>query len=319
MGISCVILLLMKCVAPFGLVWFVNSNLTDEALSIHSFLLIGQQLLCSCTNKFINFNKILEIVFGVLYNINIKLRRVTMRIYQANDYREISLRGADLISAQILIKPNSVLGLATGASPIGIYDELVRRNNEGFLDFSEVKTINLDEYKGITRDNDQSYYYFMHDHLFSHVNIKEENVHIPSGMAVDSAAECARYDKIISDLGGADIQLLGIGQNGHIGFNEPDDVFAGGTHCVSLTPSTIAANSKYFGGEDKTPKSAFTMGIKGIMQAKKILLIANGESKAKALAGAICGPISSKLPASVLQLHPDVTVIADAAALSLVK
>ncbi len=266
-----------------------------------------------------NFNKILEISIDVLYNINIKIRRIAMRIYKANDYREISLRGADLISAQILIKPNSVLGLATGASPIGIYDELVRRNNEGFLDFSEVKTINLDEYKGITKDNDQSYYYFMHDHLFSHVNIKEENVHIPSGMAVDSAAECARYDKIISDLGGADIQLLGIGQNGHIGFNEPDDVFAGGTHCVSLTPSTIAANSKYFGSEDKTPKSAFTMGIKGIMQAKKILLIANGESKAEALAGAICGPISPKLPASVLQLHPDVTVIADAAALSLVK
>lgn len=242
-----------------------------------------------------------------------------MKIYKANDYREISLRGADLIAAQILIKPNAVLGLATGASPIGIYQELVRRNNEGLLDFSEVKTINLDEYKGITRDNDQSYYYFMHKHLFSHINIKEENVHIPNGMAESSKSECAHYDNIISKLGGADIQLLGIGQNGHIGFNEPDDVFVGGTHCVALAQSTIEANSKYFGGEDKMPKFAFTMGIKGIMQSKKILLIANGESKAEALAAAICGPISPQIPASVLQLHLDVTVIADAAALSLVK
>ena len=242
-----------------------------------------------------------------------------MNVYQTKDFEELSRRGADLIAAQILIKPNSVLGLATGASPVGIYQELVRRNHDGFLDFSEIRTVNLDEYKGIPKDHEQSYHYFMNDNLFSHVNIKKENVHLPNGMAEDDQAECTRYDQLISSLGGTDIQLLGIGRNGHICFNEPSDAFIKGTHCVALTSSTIEANAKYFGGEDKTPKFAFTMGIGLIMQAKKILLIANGESKAEAMKAALCGPITPRVPASVLQLHPDVTVLADTAALSLVK
>lgn len=240
-----------------------------------------------------------------------------MRIYKAKDYQELSRRGADLIAAQILVKPNCVLGLATGASPVGIYQELIQKNQESVLDFSEVRTVNLDEYKGITRENQQSYYYFMNDKLFSHININKENTHIPDGMAMDGEMECARYDQLISSLDGVDIQLLGIGGNGHIGFNEPDVAFVGKTHCVRLTPSTIAANSKYFGGEENMPKYAYTMGMRSIMQAKKILLIANGEGKAKAIAAALSGPITPQVPASILQLHPDVTIIADEAALSL--
>ena len=225
-------------------------------------------------------------------------------------------KAADILAAQVILKPDCVLGLATGSTPIGTYDELVARCERGELDFSEVKTVNLDEYKGLTRDNDQSYYYFMHEHLFDRVNIDPANTNVPDGTEPDSEKECARYDKLIESLGGADIQLLGLGHNGHIGFNEPDSSFAQVTHCVNLTESTIEANKRFFASADDVPRQAYTMGIGTIMKAKKILLIVNGEAKADIVAKAFFGPVKPEVPASILQLHPDVMIVADKAALS---
>ena len=184
------------------------------------------------------------------------------------------------------------------------------------MDFSEVKTVNLDEYKGLARDNDQSYYYFMHKHLFDRVNINPDNTNVPDGTQMDSEKECARYEKLIESMGGVDIQLLGIGRNGHIGFNEPDNCFAKTTHCVDLTESTIEANKRFFASADDVPRQAYTMGIGTIMKAKKILLIVNGEDKADALAKAVYGPVTPEVPASILQFHNDVVIVADQAALS---
>ena len=182
--------------------------------------------------------------------------------------------------------------------------------------FSEVKTVNLDEYKGLTKDNDQSYYYFMHHHLFDRVNINLDNTNVPDGTEPDSDKECARYEELIRSMGGVDIQLLGIGHNGHIGFNEPDSVFAKTTHCVDLTESTIEANKRFFASADDVPRQAYTMGIGTIMKAKKILLIVSGEDKAEILAKAFYGPITPEVPASILQLHDDVILVADKAAMS---
>ncbi|MDO4328446.1 MAG: glucosamine-6-phosphate deaminase [Lachnospiraceae bacterium] len=240
-----------------------------------------------------------------------------MRIYKAKDYNEMSRKAANVISAQVIIKPDCVLGLATGSSPIGTYQQLVEWYKKGDLDFSQVRTANLDEYKGLTRDNDQSYYYFMYENLFKHVNIDMANTNIPDGTNPDSAAESARYDKVVADLGGVDLQLLGIGRNGHIGFNEPDDAFAKGTHCVDLQPSTIEANKRFFASADDVPKQAYTMGIGTIMSAKKILLVVSGADKAQALYDSLRGPITPHVPGSILQLHKDVVVVADEAALSL--
>ena len=239
-----------------------------------------------------------------------------MRIYEAENYEEMSRKAADILAAQVILKPDCVLGLATGSTPIGTYDELVARCERGELDFSEVKTVNLDEYKGLTRDNDQSYYYFMHEHLFDRVNIDPANTNVPDGTEPDAEKECARYEKLIESLGGADIQLLGLGHNGHIGFNEPDSSFAQVTHCVSLTESTIEANKRFFASADDVPRQAYTMGIGTIMKAKKILLIVNGEAKADIVAKAFFGPVTPEVPASILQLHPDVMIVADKAALS---
>ena len=241
-----------------------------------------------------------------------------MRLYRAKDYNDMSRKAAHIISAQVTMKPDCVLGLATGSTPIGTYKQLIEWYNNGDLDFAEVKTANLDEYKGLTRDNDQSYYYFMHENLFKHVNIKEENTNIPDGTEPDAAKECARYEKVVHELGGVDLQLLGLGHNGHIGFNEPADEYPKETHIVDLQESTIEANKRFFASEDDVPKQAYTMGIKNIMQAKKILLIAGGEEKAEALKNSLYGPITPSVPASILQLHNDVTVIADEAALSLI-
>ena len=216
----------------------------------------------------------------------------------------------------MISKPDSVLGLATGSTPIGMYDQLVEWYNKGDVDFSEVKTVNLDEYKGLARDNDQSYYYFMHKHLFDRVNINPDNTNVPDGTQMDSEKECARYEKLIESMGGVDIQLLGIGRNGHIGFNEPDNCFAKTTHCVDLTESTIEANKRFFASADDVPRQAYTMGIGTIMKAKKILLIVNGEDKADALAKAVYGPVTPEVPASILQFHNDVVIVADQAALS---
>ena len=239
-----------------------------------------------------------------------------MRIYKGKDYADMSRKAANIISAQVIMKPDCVLGLATGSTPIGLYQQLVAWYEKGDLDFSEVRTVNLDEYKGLSRENDQSYYYFMHHNLFDHVNLPAENSHLPNGMEQDSDKECRRYSELIRSMGGVDLQLLGIGHNGHIGFNEPGDAFDNDVHCVDLTQSTIEANKRFFASADDVPKQAYTMGIKTIMQAKKILIVASGEDKADIVRDAFFGPITPKVPASVLQLHNDVTLVADEAALS---
>ncbi len=228
----------------------------------------------------------------------------------------MSRKAANIISAQVIMKPDCVLGLATGSTPIGIYQQLIDWYNKGDLDFSETKSVNLDEYKGLPRDNDQSYYYFMYNNLFKHVNINLDNTNVPNGMEPDSDKECQRYEKVIADLGGVDLQLLGLGHNGHIGFNEPDEAFGTITHCVDLTQSTIEANKRFFASIDDVPKQAYTMGIKTIMQAKKILLVVSGADKAEALYKTVCGPVTPQVPGSILQLHNNVVVVADEAALS---
>lgn len=239
-----------------------------------------------------------------------------MRIYKAKDYEEMSRKAAGIVSAQIIMKPDCVLGLATGSTPLGLYKQLIEWYRNGDLDFSGVRTVNLDEYKGISRENDQSYYYFMHQNLFDHVNIPIENTHLPNGMEPDSEKECRRYEELIQSMGSVDLQLLGIGHNGHIGFNEPADAFDKLVHCVNLTQSTIEANKRFFASAEEVPKQAYTMGIQTIMRSKKILIIANGEGKADIVRDAFFGPITPRVPASVLQLHNDVTLVADEAALS---
>ena len=239
-----------------------------------------------------------------------------MRIYKAKDYEEMSRKAAGIVSAQIIMKPDCVLGLATGSTPVGLYKQLIEWYRNGDLDFSGVRTVNLDEYKGISRENDQSYYYFMHQNLFDHVNIPAGNTHLPDGMEPDSEKECRRYEELIQSMGSVDLQLLGIGHNGHIGFNEPADAFDKLGHCVNLTQSTIEANKRFFASAEEVPRQAYTMGIQTIMRSKKILIIANGEGKADIVRDAFFGPITPMVPASVLQLHNDVTLVADEAALS---
>ena len=239
-----------------------------------------------------------------------------MKIYKAKDYKDMSRKAANIISAQVIMKPNCVLGLATGSTPIGTYDQLVEWYNKGDLDFSEVTTVNLDEYKGLPRTNDQSYYYFMHQHLFDRVNIDPERTNVPNGMEPDAEKECGRYEELIRSLGGVDLQLLGLGHNGHIGFNEPGEAFEKETHCVDLRESTIEANKRFFASADDVPKQAYTMGIKTIMQAKKILIVVNGENKADIVERAFFGPVTPEVPASILQLHNDVTLVGDEAALA---
>lgn len=239
-----------------------------------------------------------------------------MKIYKAKDYKDMSRKAANIISAQVIMKPNCVLGLATGSTPIGTYDQLVEWYNKGDLDFSEVTTVNLDEYKGLPRTNDQSYYYFMHQHLFDRVNIDPERTNVPNGMEPDAEKECGRCEELIRSLGGVDLQLLGLGHNGHIGFNEPGEAFEKETHCVDLTESTIEANKRFFASADDVPKQAYTMGIKTIMQAKKILIVVNGENKADIVERAFFGPVTPEVPASILQLHNDVTLVGDEAALA---
>lgn len=242
-----------------------------------------------------------------------------MVIVKAKNYEDMSAKAANIMAAQITLKPDSVLGLATGSTPEGLYSNLIKKYEAGELDFSKIKTVNLDEYKGLTRDHDQSYYYFMNDKLFNHVNINKANTNVPDGTKEDGEAECARYEALIDSLGGTDIQLLGIGGNGHIGFNEPDEAFIRDTHCVKLTDSTIEANSRFFASKDDVPKYAYTMGIGSIMKSKKILLVASGKGKAQAIYDTVCGPITPCVPASILQLHPDVIIVADEDALSLIK
>ena len=232
-----------------------------------------------------------------------------MRYIKVKTYEELSEKAAQLILAQIVMKPDCVLGLATGSSPVGTYKKLIEANKNGEIDFANVTTVNLDEYAGLDGANDQSYRYFMNTNLFDHVNIYKAKTFVPNGCAQDLAKEGEDYDERIKSLGGIDLQLLGIGIDGHIGFNEPDDVFVKETHEVVLDESTIEANARFFASIDDVPKKAITMGMMSIMQAKKILLVANGANKKEILEKSIFGPITPRVPASILQLHPDVTII----------
>lgn len=241
-----------------------------------------------------------------------------MKIIKTKDYNDMSRKAANLISAQVISKPDCVLGLATGSTPIGAYENLINWYNKGDLDFSEVTTINLDEYRGLPGDNDQSYRYFMNEHLFNHVNVRKDHTYVPDGLEPDSDKAAADYDQIIANAGGIDLQLLGLGHNGHIGFNEPADEFPKGTHCVDLAQSTIDANSRFFASMDEVPKQAYTMGIQTIMQAKKIVVVVSGKDKAEIVKKAFFGPVTPQVPASILQLHNNVVLVADEDALSLV-
>ena len=239
-----------------------------------------------------------------------------MRIYRVPDYSALSRKAADILAAQILMKPDCVLGLATGSTPVGTYRNLAEKYKSGDLDFSHVRSVNLDEYRGIAGDNANSYYYFMNENLFHHVNIHLSNTNIPDGTNPDADGECIRYESVIRSLGGIDLQLLGLGHNGHIGFNEPADHFPVRTHCVDLADSTIEANKRFFASADEVPRQAYTMGIGTIMKARKVLLLVSGEGKADILRKSLCGPVTPAVPASVLQLHSDVIVIADEAAMA---
>lgn len=241
-----------------------------------------------------------------------------MKIIRTKDYRDMSRKAANIISAQMILKDDSVLGLATGSTPIGTYDQLVDWYKKGDLDFSKITTVNLDEYKGLPKENDQSYWYFMNKNLFSRVNIRPDYHFLPDGTNLDSENECKRYEKLIDSLGGIDLQLLGLGHNGHIGFNEPCDAFPQDVHVVDLTESTIEANKRFFASADDVPKQAYTMGVGTILRAKMILLVVSGKDKAEALDAVVNGPITPQVPGSVLRLHPNVIIVADEDALSVI-
>ena len=232
-----------------------------------------------------------------------------MKFITVDTYEKLSRQAANIISAQVIIKPDCVLGLATGSSPLGTYKQLINWYNKGDIDFSGVTSVNLDEYVGLDGSSDQSYRYFMNKNFFEHINIDIKNTFVPNGCAEDLEKEGLEYDKHIEELGGIDLQLLGIGLDGHIGFNEPDRYFVKSTHVADLHESTIKANSRFFANENEVPKQAITMGMVSIMQAKKILLIASGKAKYDILKKAFYGPITPEIPASILQLHPDITVI----------
>ena len=239
-----------------------------------------------------------------------------MKIYVAEDYQSMSRKAANIVSAQVILNPASVLGLATGSTPVGMYKQLIDWYNKGDLDFDQVKSVNLDEYVGLAPDHPQSYRYFMQTNFFDHINIDPAATNVPQGLAADPAAECARYNQVIRGLGGIDIQVLGIGHNGHIGFNEPGEAFELETHVVDLQESTIAANARFFEKKEDVPSRAITMGIKSIMQARQILVVVSGEDKAAIVKTAFTGPVTPQVPASILQMHPNVVLVGDRAALS---
>ena len=238
-----------------------------------------------------------------------------IKIIYAKTKEEAGRNAAEVVADLLKRKPNAVLGLATGSSPIGMYEELIKKYENGEISFKEVKSVNLDEYVGLSPEHDQSYSYFMHDNLFNHVDIKEENTNLPSGLAADPAKECERYDGVVASMGGIDLQVLGIGNNGHIGFNEPASAFSYGTQLVDLTASTIDANSRFFEKREDVPTQALTMGIGQIMSADTVLLLAMGEGKADILERSLFGPITPEVPASILRFAKNVIVCADEAAL----
>jgi len=240
-----------------------------------------------------------------------------MRIIKAKDYNDMSRKAANVISAQVILKGNCVTGLDSTSTVTGIYNQLIDWYNKGDIDFSNVKSVNLDEYVGLSAENHQSYRYYMNANFFHHINISLENTHFPNGLAKDLEDECKKYDSLIQNLGGIDLQLLGLGHNGHIGFNEPDEAFEKLTHCVELKESTREANARFFDHEDLVPKYALTMGIKSIMQAKRIVLCVSGSHKADILKKVLTGPVTPVIPGSILQMHPNLTVVADEDALRL--
>lgn len=239
-----------------------------------------------------------------------------MRVIRTENYEAMSAQVAALIAAQVIAKPDCVLGLATGSTPIGAYARLVEWRQKGGLSFAGVRTVNLDEYYELPPEHEQSYRHFMQINLFDHVDILPENTNLPDGLAPDPETECDRYDALIDALGGCDLQLLGLGHNGHIGFNEPGPVFVLPTHLAFLTESTINANSRLFASKEEVPRMALTMGIRGIMKAKRVVVAVSGADKAEAVARAFAGPVNPEVPASILQLHPDVVLVGDRAALS---
>lgn len=242
-----------------------------------------------------------------------------MKLIVVNNYEELSKVAAKEFSKIIKEKENAVLGLATGGSPVGMYKELIRMYEQKELNFSKITTVNLDEYIGLNPEHNQSYRYFMNNNLFNHINIDKSNTFVPNGLAEDLEAQCKEYDQKIVELGGIDIQLLGVGNNGHIAFNEPNSELSSGTHIISLTDNTIEANARFFDNIDDVPRKAITMGVGGIMKAKKIILIASGESKAEAIKGIFSGKITTANPATMLQMHRDVTIIVDEAAAKLIN
>jgi len=241
-------------------------------------------------------------------------RNVKIRTYAS--YEEMSSMAADLLENQIKEKKDSVVCFATGSTPVLMYKKLIEKYNAGQLDFSDVRAFNLDEYYPISRENNQSYYHFMHENLFSSINIKAGKCFLPNGEAQDIEAECKSYDERILKYGGIDFQILGIGRNGHIGFNEPQDFFEAATHMVELDKDTIEANARFFASPDEVPRRAITMGIKSIMMSRKILMLATGLDKAEAIYNAFFGPITPQVPASILQLHPNIAVLVDKDAFS---
>ena len=240
-----------------------------------------------------------------------------IQIIRTKDYEEMSRKAANIIAAQITLKKNSVLGLATGSTPVGLYRCLVEGYNKGDLDFSQVRSVNLDEYQGLSREHDQSYFYFMNDNLFKHVNIDTAETYLPDGTNMDAEGECSRYHEVIASMGGVDLQLLGIGNNGHIGINDPHDYLPHNTHCLRLTDSTIQANARFFASEAEVPRYAYTMGIGEIMAARRILILASGKAKAPIIKEMLTGPVRPQVPASILRFHKKVTLVADEEALSL--
>lgn len=242
-----------------------------------------------------------------------------MRIISVANYNAVSFQVARLIAAQVMLKPNATLGLATGSSPLGTYQQLIADCKDNLLDFSKIRSVNLDEYVGLTPDHDQSYRYFMNENFFNHVNIDLKNTYTPDGVAKNLQEECESYSQRIVDMGGIDLQLLGVGSNGHIGFNEPDDFFTCGTHVAQLAPSTLEDNKRFFDSLDQVPKQALSMGTREIMQARAVVMIASGKNKAQAINDAFFGKITPQCPASILQLHPNFTLVADVDAMSVVN
>lgn len=269
-------------------------------------------------NIYANTDKINEYVFKTFIRI-LLTRGDYVKLIIVDNYEFMSKKAAQILSSQIILKPNSVLGLATGSTPEGMYEILVKMYQEEGLDFSNITTFNLDEYYMINPNNKQSYNYFMHEKLFNSVNVLPENINMLNGMTNNIEHECTSYEEKISKCGGIDLQVLGVGKNGHIGFNEPDFKFEAITHLVELDEETIEANSRFFNNKEEVPTKALSMGMKTIMNSRKIILLANGEEKAEAIKQAVQGSIMPETPVSILQLHPDVTIIVDKEAAKLIN